>query len=280
MNTLRTGLLLIALTCLFVAIGFMLGGVTGMVIAFGLALVMNFFAYWSSDKLALRMAGAREVTPEEAPALHRIVDEVASLAEVPKPRVYIVQNDTPNAFATGRNPEHAAVAATTGIMQLLDERELRGVIGHELGHVKNRDILTSSIVATLAGAISMIAWFSLWFGGRRDSAYGGIVALLAFLLAPLAAGLIQAGISRTRELAADASGAEYTHDPEALASALEKLHSGVKARPMAATPMAESTAHLYIVHPFNAGGLANLFSTHPPIEERVRRLREMAYGRA
>ncbi|MEX1253062.1 MAG: zinc metalloprotease HtpX [Dehalococcoidia bacterium] len=285
MNALRTALLLGALTGLFLVIGYVLGGPTGVVIAFVLAAGMNFFAYWSSDKLALRMAGAREVSVEEAPKLHAIVDEVASLANVPKPRVYIVENDTPNAFATGRNPEHAAVAATTGILRLLDERELRGVLGHELGHVKNRDILTSSIVATLAGAISMLAWMSLWFGGAfggrdRDNPYGGLIALLAFLLAPLAAGLIQAGISRTRELQADASGAEYTHDPEALASALEKLHAGVQARPMAPTPMAESTAHLYIVHPFNAGGLANLFSTHPPIEERVRRLRAMAYGRA
>jgi heat shock protein HtpX len=282
MNALRTALLLGAMTGLFLVIGYLLGGPTGVIIAFVAAGAMNFFAFWSSDKLALRMAGAREVSVEEAPKLHAIVEEVASLANVPKPRVYIVENDTPNAFATGRNPDHAAVAATTGILSLLNERELRGVLGHELGHVKNRDILTSSIVATLAGAISMIAWFSLWFGGAfggrgRDNAYGGLIALLAFLLAPLAAALIQAGISRTRELAADASGAEYTHDPEALASALEKLQAGVRARPMEPTPMAESTAHLYIVHPFNAGGLANLFSTHPPIEERVRRLREMAY---
>ncbi len=281
MNTLRTAVLLGALTGLFLLIGGLLGGVTGLIVAFGFAAAMNLFAYWSSDKLALRMAGAREVSMEEAPGLHRTVEEVAALAKVPKPRVYMVENDTPNAFATGRNPDHAAVAVTTGIMRLLDERELRGVLGHELGHVKNRDILTSAIVATLAGAISMLAWMSLWFGGvfggRRSSPYGGLIALLAFLLAPLAAGLIQAGISRTREFQADASGAEYTHDPEALASALQKLQSGVQARPMEATPMAESTAHLYIVHPFRAGGLANLFSTHPPIEERVRRLHEMAY---
>jgi len=278
MNAIKTTFLLAALTGLFLVIGFLLGGLTGLILAFGFGAVMNFFAYWSSDKLALRMAGAKEVSLQEAPRLHSTVEEVAARAGVPKPKVYIVQSDSPNAFATGRNPKHAAVAVTTGIMNLLDERELRGVLGHELGHVKNRDILTSSIVATLAGAISMIAWMSLWFGGMgRRSSYGALLSLAAFLLAPLAAGLIQAGISRTREFQADATGAGVTHDPEALASALEKLHQGVAARPMEATPMAQSTAHLYIVHPFKAGGIANLFSTHPPIEERVRRLREMAY---
>jgi heat shock protein HtpX len=173
---------------------------------------------------------------------------------------------------------------TTGIMNLLDERELRGVLGHELGHVRNRDILTSSIVATLAGAISMVAWMGLWFGGMfrgsRDNPYGGLIALLAVLLAPLAAAMIQMGISRTREYQADRTGAEVTHDPEALASALEKLQHGVQVRPMADTPFAQSTAHLFIVNPFRGGGLTNLFSTHPPIEERVRRLREMAYRTA
>jgi len=283
MNALKTAVLLAAITGLFLLIGVLLGGITGLIIAFGLAAAMNLFAYWSSDKLALRMAGAKEVSMQEEPRLHSIVEEVAAQSGVPKPRVYVVQNETPNAFATGRNPQHAAVAVTTGIVSLLDERELRGVLGHELGHVKNRDILTSSIVATLAGAISMLAWMSLWFGGafggrdRNGSPYAGLIALLALLLAPLAAALIQAGISRTREYQADRTGAEVTHDPEALASALEKLHRGVQQRPMEPSPMAKSTAHLYIVHPFSAGGLVNLFSTHPPIEERVRRLREMAY---
>ena len=281
MNAVRTAVLLAAITGLFLLIGFLLGGPTGLIIAFVMAGLMNFFAYWSSDKLALRMAGAKEVSMQEQPRLHSIVEEVAAQAGVPKPRVYMVENDTPNAFATGRNPQHAAGACTTGIMNLLDERELRGVLGHELAHVQNRDILTSSIVATLAGAISMIAWMSLWFGGiggrGRDNQYGGLIALLAFLLAPIAAALIQAGISRTRELQADADGAKFTHDPEALASALEKLQRGVQARPLEPTPMAQSTAHLYIVNPFRGSGIVNLFSTHPPIEERVRRLRDMAY---
>ena len=284
MNAVRTAVLLAAITGLFLLIGVLLGGMTGLIIAFVMAGLMNFFAYWTSDKLALRMAGAREVSMQDQPRLHSMVEEVASQAGMPKPRVYMVQNDTPNAFATGRNPQHAAVAVTTGILSLLDERELRGVLGHELGHVKNRDILTSSIVATLAGAISMIAWMSLWFGGmgrgNRDNPYGGLIALAALLLAPLAAALIQAGISRTRELQADADGAKFTHDPEALASALEKLHNGVQRAPMEQTPMAQSTAHLYIVNPFSAAGVSRLFSTHPPIEERVKRLHEMAYGTA
>jgi heat shock protein HtpX len=280
MNALKTTVLLASITGLFLAIGFFIGGPTGLIVAFVFAGLMNFFAYWSSDKLALRMAGAREVSMDEAPRLHSMVEEVASQAGMPKPRVYIVENATPNAFATGRNPQHSAVAVTTGIMNLLNERELRGVLGHELGHVRNRDILTSSIVATLAGAISMLAWMSMWFGmGRRDrdNPYAGLIALAAFLLAPIAAALIQAGVSRTREFQADATGAEVTHDPEALASALEKLQSGVQQRPMEPTPMAQSTAHLYIVNPFRGAGIVNLFSTHPKIEERVRRLRQMAY---
>jgi heat shock protein HtpX len=278
MNTLRTTILLAALAGLFVGIGFLLGGIPGMIIGLVIAGAMNFFAYWSSDKLALRMAGAHEVSVEDAPRLHASVQEIASLAGVPKPKVYVVQNDTPNAFATGRNPQHAAVAVTTGITRLLNERELRGVIAHEMAHVKNRDILTSAIVATLAGAISMLAWMSLFFRNSRSS-YGALIGLVAFLVAPLAAALIQAGISRTREFQADRTGAEFTHDPEALASALEKLQRGVETRPMEATPTAESTAHMYIVHPFRAGGLANLFSTHPPVEDRARRLRDIAYRR-
>ncbi len=272
----KTTVLLAALMALFIGVGFLLGGIPGMIIAFALGLGMNFFAYWSSDKLALRMAGAKEVTPEEQPELHRIVAEVANLAGVPKPKVYVIENDAPNAFATGRNPEHAAVAATTGIMRILTERELRAVIGHELGHVINRDILISSIVATIAGAISMLAFISLFM---RRSQYGFLAVMVAWIVAPIVAGIIQAAISRTREFQADRTGAELTHDPVSLASALEKLHQGVRERPMEATPLAESTAHLYIVHPFKASGLTNLFSTHPPMEERVKRLRDMAYKR-
>lgn len=279
MNALKTTVLLALMTGLFLGLGYLLGGPTGLILGLVLAGGLNFFAYWSSDKLALRMAGAREVSMDEAPQLHRTIEEVASQAGMPKPKVYIIENETPNAFATGRNPQHSAVAVTTGIMRLLDERELRGVLGHELGHVKNRDILTSSIVATLAGAISMVAMLGFWFSRGRDSQYGGLIALAAIILAPIAAAMIQMGISRTREYQADVTGAEVTHDPEALASALEKLQSGVAAHPMEPTPVAESTAHMYIVHPFNAGGMSRLFSTHPPIEDRVRRLREMAYGR-
>ena len=278
MNAIKTTVLLAALTGLFLGVGFLLGGLPGVIIAFVIALAMNFFAYWSSDKLALRMAGAHEVSMQEQPRLHSTIEEVAAQAGMPKPKVYLIQNDTPNAFATGRNPQHAAVAVTTGIMSLLSERELRGVLGHELGHVKNRDILTSTIVATIAGAISMLAFISLFFRNSR-SPYAVLAFLLAWIIAPLAAGLIRAAISRTREYQADVTGAEVTHDPEALASALEKLEQGVAARPMEATPIAESVAHLYIVHPFRAGGIANLFSTHPPIEDRVRRLRDMAYRR-
>ena len=276
MNAVKTTVLLAALTGLFLGIGFLLGGLVGVIIALVIALAMNFFAYWSSDKAALKMAGAKEVSMTEQPRLHSMIEEVAAQAGLPKPRVYMVESETPNAFATGRNPEHAAIAVTTGIMGLLTERELRGVLGHELGHVKNRDILTSAIVATIAGAISMLALISLFFRSSRGP-YAMIGFLVAWIVAPMAAGLIRAAISRTRELQADVTGAEMTHDPEALASALEKLHQGVLARPMEATPMAEATSHLYIVHPFKAGGVANLFSTHPPIEERVRRLREMVY---
>ena len=276
MNAIKTTVLLAALTGLFLGIGFLLGGLVGVIIALVIALAMNFFAYWSSDKAALKMAGAKEVSMTEQPRLHSMIEEVAAQAGLPKPRVYMVESETPNAFATGRNPEHAAIAVTTGIMGLLTERELRGVLGHELGHVKNRDILTSAIVATIAGAISMLALISLFFRSSRGP-YAMIGFLVAWIVAPMAAGLIRAAISRTRELQADVTGAEVTHDPEALASALEKLHQGVLARPMEATPMAEATSHLYIVHPFKAGGVANLFSTHPPIEERVRRLREMVY---
>lgn len=279
MNALKTAILLGALTGLLVGLGYVIGGSQMAIVALIFAGVMNFFAYWFSDKLALRMAGAREVSPQEEPRLHAVVEEVAMLAGVPKPKVYVVQNESPNAFATGRDPQHAAVAVTTGIQRILTERELRAVIGHEIGHVKNRDILISSVAATIAGAISYIQTMLFWssmLGGRRNG--GNILfAFVAAMMAAFAAAILQMAISRTREFAADRSGAEYTNDPEALASALAKLHNGVQMRPMPQNAGTEATASLYIVHPFRAGeGLSRLFSTHPPVEERIKRLRRMA----
>jgi heat shock protein HtpX len=285
-SALKTALLLGALTGLLVGLGYVLGGPSLALIALILAAVMNFGAYWFSDKLALSMAGAHEVTQAQEPRLHAIVEEVAQLAGVPKPRVYVVQNESPNAFATGRNPQHAVVAVTTGIQRILTDRELRAVIGHEIGHVKNRDILTSSIAATMAGAISYIQTMLMWgalfgggFGGNSRDRNGNVMmAFLASIVAAFAAVILQMALSRTREFAADKSGAEYVHDPEALASALSKLQTGVQMRPMAEKAGTKATASLYIVHPFSAaaGGFGNLFSTHPPVEDRIRRLRRMA----
>lgn len=278
MNFLKTTVLLATLTGLLVAVGGLIGGTGGAVIFLVFAGVMNFGAYWFSDKFALRMAGAREIAESDDPRLYGLVREVAELSRMPMPRVFIINNESPNAFATGRNPQHAVVAVTTGIQRLLTERELRGVLGHEMGHVKNRDILTSSIVATVAGAISMIAqmlmWSSLFGGGDRAS--NPIVSIAVMLLAPVAATILQMGISRQREYGADQTGARVTGDPEALASALEKLQRGVEARPMQDSPAQEAVSALYIVKPFRGGqGMSNLFSTHPPLEERIRRLREM-----
>lgn len=276
--TAKTLLLMGVLTGLLGALGYLfLGGLAGLVVFVVLAAVMNFFAYWFSDKLALRMAGAHEVTPEQAPRLHRVVDELLPLSGLPvKPKVYLIQNPSPNAFATGRNPKHAVVAATTGIMDLLDDRELKGVMAHELGHVGNRDILIGSIAAVLAGAISWITTSMMWgmmFGRRGEG--NGLLSLLAIVLMPIAAAMVQMSISRTREYQADKTGAKTTHDPDALADALAKLHQGAMMRPMQVNP---STAHMYIVNPlagFRGQNFSNLFSTHPPIEERIARLREM-----
>ncbi len=271
-------MLLGALTGLLVGLGYIIGGPGFAIMALVLAGIMNFVSYFFSDKLALRMAGANEVTPQQEPQLHALVEEVAMLAGVPKPKVYVVQNESPNAFATGRSPEKAVVAVTTGIMRILDRRELKAVIGHEIGHVKNRDILISAIAATIAGAISyiqtMLIWGSLFGGNNRN---GGFIAIIAAVVAALAAAMLQMAVSRTREYAADKSGAEYVGDPEALASALAKLHNGVQVRPMQQTAGAEATSSLYIVHPFRMeGGLSSLFATHPPVEERIKRLRQMA----
>lgn len=270
-----------ALTVLFVLVGRFLGGDVGMVIALVFAVITNFSAYWFSDRIAMAMSGAREVSPEEAPELHRIVEEVAMYARLPKPRVYIIETPQPNAFATGRSPQHAAIAVTTGILNLLDRRELKAVLAHELGHVKNRDVLVSTIAATFAGAITMLANMAQWalfFGGfgrddEEGNNIGGLaVGLLMIILAPIAALLIQMAISRAREYGADATGAQIVGDPLALASALAKIDRGVQLVPREVNP---ATAHLYIMNPLH-GGLAALFSTHPPTEERIRRLEQMA----
>ncbi len=276
-NTIKTFILMAALTGLFMIGGEILGGRQGMMIAFFMALAMNFFAYWNSDKMALAMNRAREVSEAEAPELHQIVAYLAGRAGIPKPRVYIVDNPTPNAFATGRNPEHAAVAVTTGILQVLNREELEGVLGHELGHIKNRDILISSIAAVMAGAISYMATMAQWamiFGGGRDDDEGGnpIAMLVMMIVAPLAASLIQMAISRSREFIADRTGAEICGHPKALASALQKLSTYNAQRPMQVNP---ATAQMYIVNPLRGGGLMKLFSTHPPMEERIRRLLAM-----
>jgi heat shock protein HtpX len=280
-NVLRTTVLLAALTALFLVIGAALGGNQGMVIAFIFALLMNFASYWFSDKIVLAMYGAREVSLHEAPELYRLVQRLAQRAGIPMPRVYTIPSDSPNAFATGRNPEHAAVAVTEGIMRLLDEQELAGVLAHELSHVRNRDTLIMTVAATLAGAITMLAHMAQWgalFGGfgRRDDDEqrgGGVLGLLFMaILAPIAATLIQLAISRAREYFADRTGAGITGSPADLARALEKLHYASQRLPLDANP---ATAHLFIVNPLTGGSLLSLFSTHPPIEERIRRLRSM-----
>jgi heat shock protein HtpX len=284
-NTLKTTVLLATLTGLLVVIGRWLGGTSGMVFAFGLAVLMNGAAYWYSDKFALRMAGAREVTPSEAPDLHRLVATLAQRANLPMPKVYIVESEAPNAFATGRNPQHGAVAVTTGIMRLLDRDELAGVLAHELGHIKNRDTLVSAVAATVAGAITMLANMAQWallfggLGGSSEDEEGGagsmVGGLLLLIVAPIAATLIQLAISRTREFGADTAGARVAGNPIALASALRKLETWSTRQPMAVNP---ATAHLYIVNPLHGGAMANLFSTHPPIAQRIARLEQLALG--
>ncbi len=276
MNYLKTTFLMALMTVLLVLIGSYLGGRGGMMIAFVFAVVMNFGTYWFSDKIVLRMYRAKQVTDAEAPQLHGMVRELTMKARLPMPKVYIIPNRTPNAFATGRNPKHAAVAVTEGIMEILSPNELSAVIAHELGHVKNRDILIGTIAATIAGAISMLAhmaqWAMIFGGGRGSNRDSGIGALAMLIVAPIAAMLIQMAISRSREYAADAAGARIHGMPRDLANALRKLHKGVKARPMKVSP---ATAHMFIVNPLSAKGLAKLFSTHPPVEERIKRLESM-----
>ena len=282
MNTLKTIVLLTFMTVLLVFVGAAIGGRNGMVIAFIMALVMNFVSYWFSDKIVLAMYRAQPVTEAQAPELHAMVRRLTQRAGLPMPKVYIIPGDTPNAFATGRNPEHGVVAVTEGIMRLLDREELEGVLSHELAHIKHRDILTGTIVATIAGAISMLAqmaqWALIFGGGRRDDDEGGspIAALVMMIVAPIAAMLVQMAISRTREYEADKGGAKIAGNPYGLANALQKLERGSQVIPMQDAKPA--TAHMFIVNPLHGGGIMNLFSTHPPIQERVRRLREMSRG--
>jgi len=277
-NMLKTAVLMAAITGLFMAIGSLLGGQQGMMIALVVALGMNFFSYWFSDKLVLKMYNAQEVDETSAPQFHRMVRELAGRAQLPMPRVYLIQEDAPNAFATGRNPQNAAVAATTGILRVLSERELRGVMAHELAHVKHRDILISTISATMAGAISMLANFAMFFGGRDSEGrpHNPVVGILVMLLAPLAASLIQMAISRAREFEADRGGAEISGDPQALASALQKIKQYASGIPLDAAERHPETAQMMIVNPLSGGGLRGLFSTHPSTEERVERLLAMA----
>ena len=304
MNTIKTFILMLIMSSLLLVAGFFWGGIQGIIIFVVVAVVLNFFTYWKSDKLALRMAHAREVGPEDDKDIHQIVDEQASRADIPKPRVYIIENDSPNAFATGRNPKNAAIAVTTGIRRLLNRDELGAVIGHELAHVGNRDTLIMTTVATIAMAIGMLAFvarFAMFFGGfggrgRGGGGYGAIVGIVGILVVaivlPIVATMVRLAISRSREYQADATGAKTSGNPMALASALEKLEMGSQRRPMKVN---EAVAHLYIVNPLtgkskdkaghghtdmavSGGGFSKLFSTHPPVPERVKRLRNMRMG--
>jgi heat shock protein HtpX len=281
MNYLKTGLLLAAMTALFGAVGYLIGGEAGMLIALALAAAMNLFAYWNSDRMVLSMYGAREVDAQTAPEFYRLIQTLAQRAGLPMPRVYVIDSDQPNAFATGRNPEHAAVAATTGLLHRLSREEIAGVMAHELGHVKNRDTLIMTVTATLAGAIGMLANFAMFFGGSRDSegnrgGLGIIGSLAVMILAPFAAMLVQMAISRSREYAADRAGAEISGDPGALASALQRIAGEVAHVP---NPQAEgnpATAHMFIINPLSGHGVDSLFSTHPSTENRVAALLQMA----
>ncbi|MGZ8449556.1 MAG: zinc metalloprotease HtpX [Candidatus Deferrimicrobiaceae bacterium] len=277
-NTLKTGILLALLTVLFIAIGSYVGGQGGMVMAFALAMLMNAGAYWFSDKIVLRMYRAQEVSEAEAPQLHAMVHRLATAASLPMPKVYILPSDSPNAFATGRNPQHAAVAVTQGIMRILPPDELEGVLAHEMGHVKNRDILIGTIAATLAGAVMMLARFAQFaamFGGGdrdREGGGGGLGLIVMAILAPIGAMLVQMAVSRSREYQADASGARFCGRPESLARALEKIAEASKRVPLEASA---ATAHMFILSPLSGRGMMSLFSTHPPVEKRVERLRAM-----
>jgi heat shock protein HtpX len=275
-NRVKTWVLIAALGGLFVVIG-SFWGTNGMVIALGIALVFNFSMYWFSDRIAIGTTRSKPVTEREYPRLYAIVRELTAMQHMPMPRIYVSEMLQPNAFATGRNPEHAAVSVTKGILQILDERELRGVLAHEISHVANRDILISSVAATLAAAITYIAQLALFFGGGNDDRdRNPFVGLIMLILAPIAAGLIQLAISRSREYQADQSGAVLSDDPLALASALRKLQAGTQALPLPQQPALVSTSHLMIANPFRGQGMASLFSTHPPMEQRIARLEKLA----
>ncbi len=281
MNTLKTVFLMTLMMVLFLLVGDLIGGRSGMTVAFIFAIAMNFGSYWFSDKIVLSMYKARPVTQQEAPELYAVVQRLAQSAEIPLPKVYIIDDQTPNAFATGRSPEHAAVAATSGILSMLNQDELAGVLGHELAHVKHRDILTGTIAATLVGTITFIAqmagWAMMFTGRASDRDDDGLASLFLIILAPIAATLLQLAISRSREYAADAGGAHYSHNPLALASALQKISKGNQLKPV--SNVGPATAHMFIVNPLSGKSLMKLFSTHPPIEERIKRLRDMAADR-
>jgi heat shock protein HtpX len=282
MNTLKTVFLMTMMMVLFLLVGYLLGGNTGLTIAFFFSLIMNFGSYWFSDKMVLSMYRAKQVTEETSPRLFSIVKQLSQRASLPMPKVYIIEDQTPNAFATGRGPEHAAVAATTGILNILSDEELMGVLGHELAHVKHRDILTGTIVATFVGTITYLAQIAGWaamFGGygRSDNERGGgLSSLFLIILAPIAAVLVQLAISRSREFAADEGGSKISGKPLALASALRKLSEANKVKPV--NRVSTATAHMFIVNPLKGGGLAKLFSTHPSTEERIERLNKLAAG--
>ena len=281
MNTLRTGLLLAALTALFMAVGYLVGGEGGMVVAFLVAAAMNLFAYWNSDRMVLGLYGAREVDRAAAPGLYGIVEQLADRAEIPMPRVYLIEQAQPNAFATGRDPAHAAVCVTTGLLAIVSHEELAGVLGHELGHIKHRDTLTMTVTATIAGAVGMLANFAFFlgaFGGRdeRSNPLGAVGTLLVALLAPVAATLVQLAVSRSREYEADRAGAALSGHPLWLAAALEKIEVHARATPNPVAAAHPATAHLFIVNPLAGASLNNLFASHPATASRIRRLREMA----
>ena len=278
MNYFRTGLLLASMTGLFLAIGYMLGGGGGMAVAFIIALGMNAFSYWNSDKMVLRMYGAQEVSEQSHPRYYRMVRDLAGNAGLPMPKVYVMENDQPNAFATGRNPENAAVAATTSLLQRLDEAEVAGVMAHELAHVKNRDTLIMTVTATIAGAISMLANFAFFFGRGRDNPLSIIGTLAIMILAPIGAMLVQMAISRTREYAADRMGAEIAGNPHGLASALQKISAGARSIENDDAERNPATAHMFIINPLSGAGMDNLFSTHPSTQNRIAALMDMPAG--